>query len=73
MGEQETTRGGPPATDEGQGQTDLEYDLAHEAMTAPTRPKARDPLTYVATQPAAGAQDAGGDYEYDLSHDVPGR
>ena len=59
---------------------DLEYDLAHEAVAAAGADSAAgasdddsDPdssgLTYVATE----TPEYGGDYSYDLSHDVPGR
>jgi hypothetical protein len=50
---------------------DLEYELAHEdhARGEPTAPPADEPapMTYVATE----TPDYAGDYEYDLSHDVP--
>jgi hypothetical protein len=52
--------------------SDLEYDLAHEAPgtaggadPAATRPPER---TYVATETA---DYDGGDYGYDLAHDIP--
>ena len=60
---------------------DLEYDLAHDAVTgaphadsAERAPRSDDEedgagLTYVATE----TPDYAGDYSYDLSHDVPGR
>ena len=53
-----------------QPDTDLEYDLAHEwrAEPATARPAARANV-YVATETV----DTGGDYGYDLAHDVPGR
>lgn len=46
---------------------DLEYDLAHE-VTAPMRPEPRcgDPVQ-VFTQ----TDGDGGDYGYDLAHDIP--
>lgn len=60
---------------------DLEYDLAHEAVgaaagvdsAAGSTDDGDDPdpsgLTYVATE----TPEYGGDYSYDMSHDVPGR
>jgi hypothetical protein len=48
--------------------SDLEYDLAHEWAGGPRVPHAR-PSVYVATETV----DTGGDYGYDLAHDVPGR
>jgi len=50
--------------------SDLEYDLAHEAVTAtggsiPTTTRPPEP-TYVATE-----SDYDGDYGYDLAHDIP--
>ena len=56
---------------ETEAEADLEYDLAHEwtrgrddAVTQPDRP-----AVYVATE----TSDEGGDYGYDMAHDVPGR
>jgi hypothetical protein len=55
--------------------SDLEYDLAHEAMGGPTDTADRAsteeqrPSVYVPTQ----TKDYDGDYGYDLAHDVPGR
>ena len=47
---------------------DLEYDLAHEAV-GPPAPRPDDQARCVPIMPA----DGGGDYSYDLAHDVPGR
>ncbi len=62
---------GPPADDSG----DLEYDLAHEAVSPPgpagaasTR-RTHGPSAEVPTR----TDDADGDLGYDLAHDVPGR
>jgi hypothetical protein len=54
-----------------QPDTDLEYDLAHEwAARAPDAVRSRPgPSVYVSTQTA----EPGGDYGYDMAHDVPGR
>ena len=51
---------------------DLEYDLAHEAVAdldsaAPSQP-ARAPASDVATRTGTYG---GGDYGYDLAHDIP--
>ena len=48
--------------------SDLEYDLAHEWAEPAAHPPERASV-YVATETV----DAGGDYGYDLAHDVPGR
>jgi hypothetical protein len=54
---------------------DLEYDLAHEPEAAagagePPPGQQQRPQVYVATE----TRDyPGGDYGYDLAHDVPGR
>jgi hypothetical protein len=56
----------PPAED----CSDLEYDLAHEAVNASTAvPPARRPTpsTYVVTE----TDGYDGDYGYDLAHDIP--
>ncbi|HEU5271012.1 MAG TPA: hypothetical protein VFU36_13895 [Jatrophihabitans sp.] len=50
--------------------SDLEYDLAHEAVTStggalPDAARKPEP-TYVATE-----SDYDGDYGYDLAHDIP--
>ncbi len=52
-------------------EVDLEYDLAHEWTGGPDDAVTRRdrPAVYVATETA----DEGGDYEYDMAHDVPGR
>jgi hypothetical protein len=52
-------------------EVDLEYDLAHEWTGGPDDAGTRRdrPAVYVATETA----DEGGDYEYDMAHDVPGR
>ncbi|HET7476096.1 MAG TPA: hypothetical protein VFJ97_08760 [Dermatophilaceae bacterium] len=52
-------------------QGDLEYDLAHEATLAARAKAGKQPLTYVATQTDQEGKDDGGDYGYDMSHDVP--
>ena len=57
---------GPGVPDPGE---DLEYDLAHEWTAAAGRAAPAHPSVYVATQTA----DQGGDYGYDMAHDVPGR
>lgn len=52
-------------------QVDLEYDLAHDWADDP-RPSVAiidAPTVCVATE----TEDQGGDYGYDLAHDVPGR
>jgi hypothetical protein len=48
--------------------TDLEYDLAHEAMSAVTehRPDHDDGPAISTSTP-----DYDGDYSYDLAHDIP--
>jgi hypothetical protein len=56
----------PSAADPGE---DLEYDLAHEWAARPVAAAHIPPSVYVATQ----TPDQGGDYGYDLAHDVPGR
>jgi len=50
------------------GPGDLEYDEAHDGRTAsgPERERPHEPVQ-VATETA----DQGGDYAYDLAHDVP--
>jgi hypothetical protein len=52
-------------------EVDLEYDLAHEWTGGPSdaAPRLDRPAVYVATETA----DEGGDYGYDMAHDVPGR
>jgi hypothetical protein len=53
-------------------EADLEYDLAHEWTAGPEGGAANvqpSPSVYVATETA----DLGGDYGYDMAHDVPGR
>ena len=53
-----------------QTDSDLEYDLAHEWRSDTATALAPDrPSIYVATETV----DTGGDYGYDLAHDVPGR
>ena len=52
--------------------SDLEYDLAHEAMTSsggsnPAIAAKPPEPTYVATE----TDYEGGDYSYDLAHDIP--
>jgi hypothetical protein len=57
----------PPAED----CSDLEYDLAHEAVEASAgEPPARRPTasTYVVTETVGYDE---GDYGYDLAHDIP--
>jgi hypothetical protein len=56
---------------EPEGGVDLEYDLAHEWTSGPDDASGRRdrPAVYVATETA----DEGGDYGYDMAHDVPGR
>lgn len=53
--------------------TDLEYDLAHDTsgQTPPVGPveSAEELVTVVTDTPLYD----GGDYSYDLAHDVPGR
>jgi len=46
---------------------DLEYDLAHDGFRTPQRAAVRRPHIQVATTTA----DEGGDYSYDLAHDIP--
>jgi hypothetical protein len=55
----------PPAED----CSDLEYDLAHEAVDASAAAPARRPTpsTYVVTE----TDGYDGDYGYDLAHDIP--
>ena len=53
------------ATDAGE---DLEYDLCHEWTVSGAQAPAHASV-YVATQ----TPDTGGDYGYDMAHDVPGR
>jgi hypothetical protein len=50
------------------GTTDLEYDLAHEWAADPHAARSR-PGTVV--QVVTETDDRGGDYGYDLAHDVP--
>jgi hypothetical protein len=52
-------------------EVDLEYDLAHEWTGGPDDAVTRRdrPAVYVATE----TSDEGGDYGYDMAHDVPGR
>lgn len=52
-------------------EVDLEYDLAHEWTGGPDDAGTRRdrPAVYVATE----TPDEGGDYGYDMAHDVPGR
>jgi hypothetical protein len=52
-------------------EVDLEYDLAHEWTCGPDDAVTRRdrPAVYVATE----TTDEGGDYGYDMAHDVPGR
>ncbi len=59
----------PQAVPESPDSGDLEYDLAHEWATNRARGAVARPSVYVATETI----DTGGDYGYDLAHDVPGR
>jgi hypothetical protein len=56
---------------EPQPEADLEYDLAHEWTTSPDHADAArvQSRVYVATETV----DQGGDYGYDMAHDVPSR
>ena len=56
----------PGAADPGE---DLEYDLAHEWTSGGAAHPPAHASVYVATQ----TPDTGGDYGYDMAHDVPGR
>lgn len=56
-------RANPPETED----SDLEYDLAHEAPAQATPEPSAAELVYVATQ----TEDYDGDYGYDLAHDIP--
>jgi hypothetical protein len=49
------------------GGTDLEYDLAHEATGSEAATPRPTPEQAVPVMPP----DDGGDYSYDLAHDVP--
>jgi hypothetical protein len=49
--------------------SDLEYDLAHEAVGSERGFRHEDEAHAVPVMPV----DDGGDYSYDLAHDVPGR
>lgn len=57
---------GPGAPEPGE---DLEYDLAHEWAARSVAAVPAPESVYVATQ----TPDEGGDYGYDMAHDVPGR
>jgi len=59
------------AADPGAQASDLEYDLAHEAMpTAAATPEDDEPqMIWVPTQ----TPEYDGDLGYELSHEVPGR
>ncbi|MFL6162852.1 MAG: hypothetical protein ACJ74U_11565 [Jatrophihabitantaceae bacterium] len=64
-----TEQKSPSLTDQAEC-SDLEYDLAHEAVIMPgnSSPGTVKPApTYVATETA----DYDGDYGYDLAHDIP--
>ena len=61
-----TEPNGPGAPELGE---DLEYDLAHEWTAGGGAHAPAHPSVYVATQ----TPDTGGDYGYDMAHDVPGR
>ena len=64
----QTEPGGESAAEE--PVPDLEYDLAHETSGERAEPADRpQERIYVATQ----TDDSGGDYGYDLAHDVPRR
>jgi hypothetical protein len=54
----------------GQPDSDLEYDLAHEWAADPHAPTSRPG---VIVQVATETDDWGGDYGYDMAHDVPRR
>lgn len=61
---QQRTSGLPASAPSG----DLEYDEAHEALAGAGRTARSHQPVEVATQSDDGA---GGDYAYDLAHDVP--
>ena len=63
--------GGAEIDAEPEVEVDLEYDLAHEWTSGPddAAPRRDRPTVYVATETV----DQGGDYGYDMAHDVPGR
>ena len=65
------TKGEDLDTDPGP-QTDLEYDLAHEWTAIPRTADVTQmqPNVYVATETV---DQSGGDYGYDMAHDVPDR
>jgi hypothetical protein len=56
--------------EEAQPQNDLEYDLAHEWVADP---HAAAPHPAVLVQVVTETDDRGGDYGYDMAHDVPHR
>ena len=56
--------------EEAQPQSDLEYDLAHEWVAGP-HAAASPPAVLV--QVVTETDDRGGDYGYDMAHDVPRR
>jgi hypothetical protein len=53
-----------------QPDTDLEYDLAHEWAADPHGTRSRPGVT---VQVSTETDDRGGDYGYDMAHDVPRR
>ncbi|MDQ1601881.1 MAG: hypothetical protein QOD68_3355 [Actinomycetota bacterium] len=52
-----------------QTDTDLEYDLAHEWAADPHAARPHPGMVQVSTE----TDDRGGDYGYDMAHDVPRR